>query len=61
MRKKFIKGLIDGSIGIDIVEIFDANKDGKVSFKEIRNASVDQWVKFLVSMGTSIITVLHFT
>ena len=58
MKKKILKGLLDGTIGIDIVEIFDSNGDKKVSWKEIKSASLDQWIKAAVSLGTSILSIL---
>lgn len=51
MIKKILKGILNGSIGIDITKI-DANKDGKYSAEEIIN--------FLISTGTSVISVLFF-
>jgi hypothetical protein len=58
--KKIIKGLINGTIGVDLVKLFDKNGDGSVSWKEIKNASADQWIRFAVSTGTSIISILFF-
>ena len=58
MKKKILKGLLDGTSGIDIVEIFDSNGDKKVSWKEIKSASLDQWIKAAVSLGTSILSIL---
>jgi len=51
---KFIFGALNGTIGVDLVKIFDADGNGKVSFKEIRNASLDKWINFLFSVAISI-------
>lgn len=58
--KKLLKGVSNGAVGIDLVQFFDKDGDGKVSFKELKTASFDQWLRFAVSTGTSIIAVLFF-
>lgn len=58
--KKLLKGISSGALGIDLVEFFDSNGDKKVSWEEIKNASADQWVRFGLSVGTSILSILYF-
>lgn len=58
--KKLLKGISQGLTGIDFVEIFDTNGDNKVSRKEFFGASADKWIRFGVSLGTSIISILYF-
>lgn len=55
---KIFKGIISGSIGYDLVAPFDENNDKKVTWKEIRKAPLEKWIKVVVSLGTSIGTIL---
>lgn len=55
--KKIFKGFSEGSIGIDL-SIFDNNNDGKVTWREVKKAGLDKWIKFLTSLGTTIGTLL---
>lgn len=61
MLKKIGLGVIDGAVGTALLDNFDKNNDGKVSWSELKNASVDKWVRFIVSAGTSICTALYFS
>lgn len=56
--KKVINGFINGSIGIDFVKSFDTDGDGKVSSKELKD--IENWINFLISTGTSILSILYF-
>lgn len=61
MVKKLFKGISSGAIGIDLVDIFDSNGDGKVTWSEVKKAPLDRWIKFAVSTGTSVLAVFALT
>ena len=59
--KKIAKGLSEGLIGIDLIEFYDLNGDKKVTVKEFLSASLDRHVRFIASLGTTILAILYLT
>lgn len=60
-----LAGIMDGTIGSDFVKILDDNKDGSVSIKEafknfhkLKELSVGQWIKILISTGITVFAVV---
>ena len=51
MIKALGRGILQG------LATFDTNEDGKVTLEEIKNATVETWVKFIVSVTTSVLAV----
>ena len=50
---------MDGSIGTNALKIADANKDGKVTFAELKELSWFDWIRIAVSIGTSALSALE--
>lgn len=54
MKIRLIKGFLKVFTSGVLVEHFDKNKDGKVSWIEIKSAPLDTWVSALLEVGLKI-------
>jgi hypothetical protein len=57
MKKKIIKGLLKGLLGVDFKKIFDDDGDGKISRKEL--FSLENWIAAGSGIGTSILAAMQ--